>query len=115
MDASLFGHAVPAGFTYQAELITPADERDLISAIQQITFTDVVMRGAVARRRTAHFGVAYGYDARRTEPGVSMPGFLTAAAGATPPGGPDSRDVPIITAEMQRHGSWTLQQRQMHV
>jgi alkylated DNA repair dioxygenase AlkB len=34
------------------------------------------MRGAIARRRTTHFGWTYGYYSRRTEPGPPLPDFL---------------------------------------
>ena len=34
------------------------------------------MRGVVARRRTAHYGWTYGYDARTSAPGVPLPPFL---------------------------------------
>jgi alkylated DNA repair dioxygenase AlkB len=61
---------------YTPDLISPREERDLVSAIQQLQFTDVVMRGVVAKRRTAHFGFTYGYGTRRTEPGVPLPDFL---------------------------------------
>jgi alkylated DNA repair dioxygenase AlkB len=76
VSSTLFGPSVPDGFGYQADLVTPAEERNLVAHIQQIEFADVVMRGAVAKRRTAHFGFTYGYEARRTEPGVPLPDFL---------------------------------------
>jgi alkylated DNA repair dioxygenase AlkB len=34
------------------------------------------MRGGVAKRRTAHFGVTYGYEARTSKPGTPIPPFL---------------------------------------
>jgi DNA oxidative demethylase len=75
----LFGSAdLPPGFRYRADLITPAEERDLLSAIEALEFSAVEMRGVVARRRTVHFGWTYGYYARRTEPGAPLPPFLQA-------------------------------------
>ena len=38
-----------------------------------IEFSDVKMRGQVARRRTAHFGWLYGYESGRIEPGPPIP------------------------------------------
>ena len=76
MTHTLFGPAVPPGFGYTPDLITPAEERELVAAIQQLEFSDVVMRGAVARRRTAHFGVGYVFEGRSTTAAPSMPGFL---------------------------------------
>ena len=72
----LFAPAVPAGFDYLEDFISPAEERDLLDVIEGLPFSPVVMRGAVARRRIAHFGWTYGYYARRTEPGPPLPAFL---------------------------------------
>lgn len=41
-----------------------------------IEFSDVKMRGQVARRRTAHFGWLYGYESGRIEPGPPIPAPL---------------------------------------
>jgi alkylated DNA repair dioxygenase AlkB len=73
---TLFGPAVPAGFDYRESFIAPTEERELLDALEQVPFAPVVMRGAVARRRIAHFGWTYGYYARRTEPGPPLPDFL---------------------------------------
>jgi DNA oxidative demethylase len=66
----------PAGFVYRPEFVSEAEERDLVDAIGQIEFSDVKMRGAVARRRTAHFGWRYGYETWRIEPGPPIPECL---------------------------------------
>jgi DNA oxidative demethylase len=72
----LFGPAVPDGFSYRGDFVSSVEERDLVAAISRLNFSTVVMRGGIARRRTAHFGVTYGYDARRTAPGDALPRFL---------------------------------------
>ena len=72
----LFGPAVPEGFSYRGDFVRSDEERNLAAAISRLDFSAVVMRGGVARRRTAHFGVTYGYDARRTGPGDPLPPFL---------------------------------------
>src|SRR5687767_9730045 len=73
---SLFSPSVPDGFEYRQNFISPAEERDLLDAIEPLPFSQVVMRGVVAKRRTAHFGWTYGYYARRSEPGPPLPEFL---------------------------------------
>ena len=73
---SLFGVAAPPGFEYTPDLISSSEERDLVAQIRQLEFSDVVMRGAVARRRTSHFGVGYVFEGRRTTAAPSMPSFL---------------------------------------
>jgi DNA oxidative demethylase len=66
----------PDGFDYRDEIISAEEERALLDVIKRLTFSSVVMRGAVARRRTAHFGWTYGYYSRRTEPGPPLPPYL---------------------------------------
>jgi alkylated DNA repair dioxygenase AlkB len=74
---SLFGAAdVPADFEYRRDFITEAEETALLPEIAALEFSKVEMRGAVAKRRTAHFGWSYGYEARTTEPGAPIPAFL---------------------------------------
>ena len=67
---------LPEGLVYEPEFLSPATERELIDAIAQLPFARVEMRGAVARRRTVHFGWTYGYESRTSEPGAPMPAFL---------------------------------------
>ena len=67
---------VPPGFVYRPAFMTAAEESDLVDAIRGIEFSEVKMRGAVARRRTAHFGWLYGYETWRIEPGPPIPEFL---------------------------------------
>ena len=73
---SLFEPEMPAGFAYAADFVSRDEEASLLEHIKALTFANVEMRGAVARRRTAHFGWKYGYYARRTEPGDPLPAFL---------------------------------------
>jgi alkylated DNA repair dioxygenase AlkB len=68
--------ALPDGFHYREDFISRAEERALLDVIEPLPFSQVVMRGVVAKRRTAHFGWTYGYYARRSEPGPPLPGFL---------------------------------------
>ncbi len=67
---------LPPDFRYRPDFVSPEEERALVAAIEQIPFSRVEMRGAVAKRRTAHYGWTYTYDARRTEPGSPIPDFL---------------------------------------
>ena len=67
---------LPPGFRYAPEFVTAAEEQSLAEAIAALEFSKVEMRGAVAKRRTAHFGWTYGYEARTSEPGVPIPAFL---------------------------------------
>jgi len=72
----LFAPAVPDGFEYSDDFISAAEERELLDVIARLEFSQVAMRGVVARRRIAHFGWTSGYYSRRSEPGPPLPGFL---------------------------------------
>jgi DNA oxidative demethylase len=72
----LFGPPVPDGLLYKPDFISADESRALVAAIEQLEFSAVEMRGAVARRRTVHYGWTYGYYARRSEPGPPLPAFL---------------------------------------
>ena len=66
----------PAGLVYRPEFVTEDEERALVAALRAIEFSEVKMRGAVARRRSAHFGWLYGYETFRIAPGPPIPEFL---------------------------------------
>jgi alkylated DNA repair dioxygenase AlkB len=73
---SLFVLSLPDGFEYRENFLSAAEERDLLDIIGSLQFSPVVMRGAVAKRRTVHYGWTYGYYSRRTEPGPALPSYL---------------------------------------
>ena len=73
---SLFARNVPDGFGYRDGFLSQAEENSLLEVIGSLQFSQVVMRGAVAKRRTLHFGWTYGYYSRRTEPGPPLPSYL---------------------------------------
>jgi DNA oxidative demethylase len=73
---SLFAGAVPDGFEYREDFLSKTEERQLLEVIESLQFSQVVMRGAIARRRTVHFGWTYGYYSHRTEPGPALPSYL---------------------------------------
>jgi DNA oxidative demethylase len=76
--AMLFPEAadLPEGFAYHDEIVSSAEEEALLTGVRSLAFSEVRMRGQVARRRTIHFGWTYGYETWRVEPGPPIPGFL---------------------------------------
>jgi alkylated DNA repair dioxygenase AlkB len=70
--ASLFELDAPAGFLYRDDFITADEEASLAQHIATIEFLTFEMRGVVARRRVAFFGMSY--DESRTA--APMPAFL---------------------------------------
>jgi alkylated DNA repair protein (DNA oxidative demethylase) len=66
----------PEGLVYVPDFLTEAEERELLEHVRAVAFSEIKMRGQVARRRTAHFGWLYGYESWQVEPGPPMPDFL---------------------------------------
>jgi DNA oxidative demethylase len=91
----------PEGFVYVPELVSEAEESDLLDGIRRLDFSEVKMRGVVARRRTAHFGWLYGYESWRIEPGPPIPDFLLALrARAAPLAGVEAEQfVEVLVTE----------------
>lgn len=67
---------LPAGFLYRADVLTAAEEAELVSHVGAFAFAALEMRGRVARRRTVHFGWIYGYASWRIAPGPPIPAIL---------------------------------------
>jgi alkylated DNA repair dioxygenase AlkB len=68
--------AVPAGFLYRPDVISAAEEAELLPRVRALDYRTIEMRGQVARRRSVHFGWLYGYETWRIEPGPPMPDAL---------------------------------------
>jgi alkylated DNA repair dioxygenase AlkB len=66
----------PKGFEYRPDFLSASEEQHLLADLAHVEFTAVEMRGAVARRRTAHYGWSYGYARRDATPGRPLPEFL---------------------------------------
>lgn len=56
---SIFEPDLPPGFVYRDDFITSAEEAALAAGIRRVEFSDFEMRGAVARRKVAFFGLSY--------------------------------------------------------
>ncbi len=72
----LFDADLPPGFVYRPDFISESEERDLLAEFSSREFSQVEMRGVVARRRTVHYGITYRYEGRSADPGEPMPDFL---------------------------------------
>jgi alkylated DNA repair dioxygenase AlkB len=68
--------SLPEGFEYRPDFLSTSEEQQLLAELAHVAFSAVEMRGAVARRRTAHYGWTYGYERRDAAPGRPIPGFL---------------------------------------
>lgn len=72
---ALFEDDVPSGCRYDRDFLTPAGEVSLVERLAAIEFSAFEMRGVVARRRVAFFGLAYD---RADRPARPFPPFLDA-------------------------------------
>src|SRR5215218_4289114 len=70
MPRSRRAAARPPGLVYRAGLLTPAEESALVDRLAAADFSEIVMKGVVARRTALRFGMGYDYDSRRPLPGA---------------------------------------------
>ena len=68
--------SLPPGFRYEAELITAAEERALVSHVRALPFKEFEFHGYTGKRRVISFGWRYDFSARSVEPASEMPAFL---------------------------------------
>jgi alkylated DNA repair dioxygenase AlkB len=54
--------AAPRGFRYQADLVSPDEERDLAARLQTLAFEPFQFRGYEGRRRVVSFGLKYDFN-----------------------------------------------------
>lgn len=68
--------ALPPGFRYRPELITPAQERDLVASFQDLPFKPYEHLGYFGNRRIAGFGWRQDADGKMVETGEPIPEVL---------------------------------------
>ena len=66
----------PEGFAYQADLITEAEEAELLRQLQGLQFKPFDFHGHLANRQVAGFGLRYDYDRRQVVEAAPIPDFL---------------------------------------
>lgn len=76
---SLFAlRTVPEGFVFRADFLSRAEERELLSFLDGLAFKAFTMRGVVAKRQVAQFGLQYGLASRRLSRAADLPPRLAA-------------------------------------
>jgi alkylated DNA repair protein (DNA oxidative demethylase) len=66
----------PDGLVYRPELLSVAEEVELLGVLDALRFDPIVMHGQEARRTARHFGLDYDYEARTPKPGEPAPEWL---------------------------------------
>ncbi len=66
----------PEGLVYRPDFLSDAEERAVISLLEDLEFGEVRMRGQTARRTVRHFGFDYGYESWELTPAEPLPAAL---------------------------------------
>jgi alkylated DNA repair dioxygenase AlkB len=66
----------PSGLSYHPEVLSLAEESELVARLEALPFQEVRMHGVAARRTVVHFGWDYGYDSWKIQPTDPIPDFL---------------------------------------
>jgi alkylated DNA repair dioxygenase AlkB len=66
----------PAGFRYQENVITEAEQAALLVSLQQLDLRPFEFHGHLANRRVLSFGLRYDYSRRMVEAANEFPPFL---------------------------------------
>jgi alkylated DNA repair dioxygenase AlkB len=67
---------LPEGFRYQADVISPAQEQDLLRHIRQLPFKEFEFHGFLGKRRVVSFGWRYDFNERELQKADDIPPFL---------------------------------------
>ncbi|RWP39180.1 MAG: alpha-ketoglutarate-dependent dioxygenase AlkB [Mesorhizobium sp.] len=67
---------LPEGFRYQPELITAAEEDELVRQLESLAFQPFDFHGHLATRRVVGFGLRYDFDRRKVIEAPPIPAFL---------------------------------------
>jgi alkylated DNA repair dioxygenase AlkB len=68
--------ALPPGFSYQADLMSVAEEARLIEKLQDLPFREFEFQGFVGKRRVVSFGWKYDFNTHELQKADDLPAFL---------------------------------------
>jgi alkylated DNA repair dioxygenase AlkB len=67
---------LPSGFRYQRDILTTAEESELLARIRELPFREFEFHGYTGKRRVVSFGWQYDFSARELNKANDMPAFL---------------------------------------
>jgi hypothetical protein len=78
MQADLFGDSggPPAGFRYEPELISPAEESKLLARFADLPFKEFEFHGFTGKRRVVSFGWHYHFNGGGLQQATEIPAFI---------------------------------------
>jgi alkylated DNA repair dioxygenase AlkB len=68
--------ALPVGFKYQPDILSPDDERMLLQRVRELPFWDFEFHGYVGKRRVVSYGWRYDFNERTLQPADDIPSWL---------------------------------------
>jgi alkylated DNA repair dioxygenase AlkB len=68
--------APPAGFLYQAAVLPPEEEQDLVARIQELPLKEFEFHGYAGKRRVFSYGWHYDFEAATLRPADEIPEWL---------------------------------------
>jgi len=68
--------ALPEGFVYQPDFVTPGEEAVLLSKLEQLDFQPFEFQNYIGLRRVVYFGWRYDFAAGRVHEAPPIPDFL---------------------------------------
>jgi alkylated DNA repair dioxygenase AlkB len=66
----------PEGFRYQAEMLSPDEEKELVEHIRELSLKEFEFHGFTGKRRVVYFGWRYDFAEQTLQPTEEMPAFL---------------------------------------
>ncbi|HWC73389.1 MAG TPA: alpha-ketoglutarate-dependent dioxygenase AlkB [Gemmatimonadales bacterium] len=76
LDAFTIGETLPEGFAYQPDVVTIAQERELVQQIATLPFKAFEFRGFEGKRRTVSYGWRYDFNHQELQPADPIASFL---------------------------------------
>jgi alkylated DNA repair dioxygenase AlkB len=68
--------SLPEGFKYRSEVVSPEDERELLTHIRELPFKEFEFHGFTGKRRVVSYGWQYDFNDSKLRKADDMPGFL---------------------------------------
>ncbi len=68
--------ALPPGFKYQADILPPGEERELLASFADLPFREFEFQGFLGKRRVVSFGWRYDFNTRELQRTEDIPSFL---------------------------------------
>jgi alkylated DNA repair dioxygenase AlkB len=76
LDLVSAGPALPEGFRYQPDVISPEEERKLLEQLRELPFKEFEFHGFTGKRRVVSYGWKYDFSERKVQKAEDVPPWL---------------------------------------